>query len=134
MIMNKIAIIDDEKNFARLLALNLESEGFLTNVFFSGEEFLKFLENDEPDVVLLDLNLPDNHGLNIFNYILKTSPLTQVIVITAHGDMETAVEAVNMGCFDYINKPFGTDEIIVIIKRALEKKRLLHEINFRRRS
>lgn len=132
--MNKIAIIDDEKNFARLLALNLESEGFLTNVFFSGEEFLKFLENDEPDVVLLDLNLPDNHGLNIFNYILKTSPLTQVIVITAHGDMETAVEAVNMGCFDYINKPFGTDEIIVIIKRALEKKRLLHEINFRRRS
>jgi len=132
--MNKIAIVDDEKNFAKLLASNLRNEGFLTDVFFNSEDFLKFLKTNEPDVVLLDLYLPDNHGLNIFNYILKVSPLIQTIVVTAHGDVETALKAVNMGCFDYINKPFSTEGISVIIRRALERKRLLEEISFRRKS
>ncbi|WP_223144622.1 sigma-54-dependent transcriptional regulator [Deferribacter autotrophicus] len=130
--MYRIAVVDDEVNFARFLAKNLRNENFLVDIFFDGSSFLKYLENYDPDVVLLDLSLPDCHGLSLYPKILKSNNLTQVIVITAHGNLDTAVEAIKMGCYDYINKPFGLDEIILIIKRALERKKILEELNFRR--
>ncbi|MGA1846030.1 sigma-54-dependent transcriptional regulator [Deferribacter abyssi] len=130
--MYRIAIVDDEVNFVKFLAKNLKNEGFIVDIFFDGSSFLRYLENYDPDVVLLDLGLPDCHGLNLYPKILKSNNLTQVIVITAHGNLDTAVEAIKMGCYDYVNKPFGLDEIILIIKRGLERKKILEELSFRR--
>lgn len=130
--MFRIAVVDDEKNFVNFLSENLTDEGFSVETFYDGNSFVNFLKNNDVDIVLLDLNLPDCHGLSLYNKIVESNKLAQVIVITAHGDVNSAIEAVKMGCYDYITKPFDLDEIVLIVKRAIEKKKILEELIFHR--
>ncbi len=93
-----------------------------------GEDALKRLETTIFDVVLLDLNLPGMHGMNVLSAAPATQTDAQFIVMTAFGSVDTAVEAMKLGAFDYVNKPFRTEELLLTLRRALEETELRREV------
>ncbi len=101
----------------------------------TGEDGLKALDNQLYDLVLLDLNLPGMHGLNVLSAAPATQTDAQFIVMTAFGTVDTAVEAMRLGAYDYINKPFRTEELLLTLKRAREEADLRREVaQLRRRA
>ncbi|MGD8561770.1 MAG: sigma-54 dependent transcriptional regulator [Desulfarculaceae bacterium] len=131
--MAEIAIVDDEKNLVNSLNLELTEMGHLVRPFLKAQPFLDYLKTTEPDLVFLDLKLPDINGLEVLHEVVNaTSNYIPTIIITAHGNMESAIQALKGGAFDYINKPFDLDEISILIDKALKKVRLLREVEHRR--
>jgi two-component system response regulator AtoC len=129
----EIAIVDDEKNLVNSLNLELTEMGHLVRPFLQAGPFLNYLKTTEPDLVFLDLKLPDINGLEVLHEVVNaTSNYIPTIIITAHGNMESAIQALKGGAFDYINKPFDLDEITILIDKALKKVRLLREVEHRR--
>lgn len=123
----KILIIDDESTICSALKLSLEIAGYKVNVDFSAKEGLSRLRTFLPDVVVLDLRLPDMDGLAILSEIKEFDESIIVIMITAFGETKTAVEAVKRGAVDYLVKPFDINELEISIKRALKERSLKHE-------
>ncbi|HHW03607.1 MAG TPA: sigma-54-dependent Fis family transcriptional regulator [Thermoanaerobacterales bacterium] len=123
----KILIIDDEPAICSALKLSLESEGYKVNVSFSAKEGLSRLRTFLPDVVVLDLRLPDMDGLAVLSEIKEFDEGIIVIMITAFGETKTAVEAVKRGAVDYLVKPFDINELDVSVKRALKERALKYE-------
>ena len=105
--MTEIAIVDDEKAVLNSLRIGLGKKGYTVRTFPLIKPFSDYLKDNEPDVVLLDLLLPDGHGLEV----LPTLRNIPTIIITAHGDIPSAVSAMKIGAFDYISKPFDLDVI-----------------------
>jgi len=128
--MNKILIIDDEKTQREALASFLEKENYSTLTAERGGEGIKLSKG--VDLVLLDLKLPDMDGLDVLSKIKEIDPEIEVIMLTAYGTVETAVSAMKKGAFDYLTKPIDLDELLLLIKRALEKKEMEREIKFLR--
>ena len=89
---------------------------------------MRAMEQDVYDVILLDINLPGMDGMDVLRLVPARQPDTQVVMMTAFGTVDTAVEAMKQGAFDYINKPFSTDELVLTIQRALEEKKLRREL------
>jgi DNA-binding NtrC family response regulator len=123
----KILIIDDESTICSALKLSLEIAGYKVNIDFSAKEGLSRLRTFLPDVVVLDLRLPDMDGLAVLSEIKEFDESIIVIMITAFGETKTAVEAVKRGAVDYLVKPFDTNELEISIKRALKERSLKHE-------
>jgi len=124
----RILVVEDEDVIRELLEQTLREEGFSVSVVATGEAALKRLEKSLFDVVLLDLNLPGMHGLNVLSAAPVTQTDAQFIVMTAFGSVDTAVEAMKLGAFDYINKPFRIEELLLTLRRAIEETELRREV------
>jgi DNA-binding NtrC family response regulator len=119
-----ILLVDDDAAFRHVLASELGRLGFDVASAALGREAIERVKQTEPDVVLLDLQLPDVSGLEVLKAIVGTSPESDVIMLTGHGSIDTAIESIRMGAFDYVAKPCPLDELEVRIHRALERKAL----------
>ena len=128
----EIWILDDEKGILETLEDILKDENFQVRSFLWGKELLKEINFKQPKVVLLDLWLKDIDGFEVLEKIKKTYPEVQIIVISGHGNIETAVKAIKMGAFDFIEKPLSYERVIVTVENAL-KLALLEEENKRLR-
>jgi DNA-binding NtrC family response regulator len=124
----RILVVEDEDMVRELLEQTLREEGFRVSTVSSGEAALKRLESTLFDVVLLDLNLPGMHGLNVLSAAPVTQTDAQFIVMTAFGSVDTAVEAMKLGAYDYIHKPFRTEELLLTLRRAVEETDLRREV------
>ncbi len=122
-----IHLIDDEPIIHDVLGQLLESEGFQVEISASGEEALKKFEEQKFDLTLLDLLMPGMDGLEVLKQVRKIDPEALVIIITAYASVESALTAIRMGAYDYIQKPFKNDELLMTIRRALEHRRLQEE-------
>lgn len=130
--MAAILIVDDEKILAQSLGMLFNDEGHQTRVAMNAREAVEVLHQFEPDVVLLDLRLPDGSGMELLLQIRQLAPTAQVAMMSAFGDTATVVEAVKLGAFNYINKPFEQQEILLLVNKALEQQTLLDEVMFLR--
>jgi len=119
-----ILVVDDDSAFRSVLVPELERMEFAVASAASAEEALKRVTELEPEVVLLDLRLPGASGLDVLKAIRATAPATDVIMLTGHGSIDTAIESVRQGAFDYVAKPCPLDELEVRIRRALERQSL----------
>ncbi len=128
-----ILIVDDEASILKSLSGILADEGFETLTATNGYEALKILEKELPDLVLLDIWMPGIDGIDTLKEIKKHHPSTQVVMITGHGTIETAVNATKMGAYDFIEKPISIDKVIVAINNALNFRRLEEENQYLRK-
>jgi DNA-binding NtrC family response regulator len=119
-----LLLVDDDEAFRKALARELGRAGYEIATAGSGEEALRRVAEREPEVVLLDLRLPDRDGLEVLEALHAASPSTDVIMLTGHGSIDTAIRAVRAGAFDYVAKPCPLDELEVRIQRALERQSL----------
>ena len=126
---HKILVIDDEKNIRDIFSLLLEEKGYSVQTAENGKEGLKKAFRFVPDVILLDMNMPDYSGIEVLAKIKEKIPTAEVIIITAFGTIQNAVEATKLGAYDYLEKPVDNDELLLLISRALEVKRLRREVN-----
>ncbi len=117
--MNKVLIIDDEKSILESLSSILKDEGFQVFNAMEGNEGLALFEQEKPEVVLLDVWMPDLDGLQVLKRIKKKDANAMVIVISGHGTISTAVEAVKMGAYDFLEKPLSIDKVLEVISRGL---------------
>lgn len=127
-VKNKILIIEDEKNMREILKILLEGEGYDVVEAPDGRTGIEQLRKDIYDLIITDIKMPGDDGFAVLREAKEVSPETLVIMITAFGTTESAVEAMKLGAYDYIHKPFKIDEIRLVVKNALEKKRLRGEI------
>lgn len=125
--METILIVEDKESMAQMLKETLDAEGYKTIIAEDGLEGIKRLKEDRVDLILTDLKLPKKDGMDIMRAVKDENPLVPVIVMTAYGSVETAVLAMKEGAFDFITKPFDTDHLLVLIKRAIENQRLMTE-------
>ncbi|MFZ6017276.1 MAG: sigma-54-dependent transcriptional regulator [Nitrospirota bacterium] len=125
--MDTILIVEDKESMAEMLKETIESEGYRVLLARNGMEGIKHLKENRTDLVLTDLRLPKKDGMEVLKATKEESPLTPVIVMTAYGSIETAVTAMKEGAFDFITKPFDTDHLLVLIKRAIETQRVFTE-------
>ena len=119
-----VLVVDDDAAFRAVLASELERMEFDVRAAESGEEAVERVAASDPDVVLLDLRLPGMGGLDALKAIRERSPRTEVIMLTGHGTIDTAMDAVRAGAFDYVAKPCPLEELEVRIRRALERQGL----------
>ncbi|MDO8476491.1 MAG: sigma-54 dependent transcriptional regulator [Candidatus Rokubacteria bacterium] len=129
----RILVVDDEKSMRDLLSITLEKEGYDVLTAAGGEPAIEALHRETVDAVITDLRMPKVDGLQVLRVAKEISPDTAVIVITAVASTETAVEAMKLGAYDYITKPFKLDEVNLIVRNALERKRLRDENLYLRR-
>src|SRR3970282_160000 len=101
----RILVVDDEEPIRKTMRMTLEYEGFEVSEAASGAEALQSVESDPPDLVFLDIKMPGIDGLDALKQLKEISPATQVIIISGHGNVETAVQATKLGAFDFIEKP-----------------------------
>lgn len=125
--MSKVLIVDDEKNFPIILSAVLEDEGFETASALSGMKAVEILKNENISLVLTDMKMPEMDGLSLLETIKSSWPEIPVIVMTAHGTVEKAVEAMQKGAFTYIIKPFGNQELVQHIKNALSHSEIVKQ-------
>jgi DNA-binding NtrC family response regulator len=122
-----ILVVEDKESMAQMLKDTLESEGYEVVSAKNGTEGVKYLRESGIDLVLTDLKLPEKDGMEILRTSKEENHLIPVIVMTAFGSVETAVQAMKEGAFDFITKPFDIDHLLMLIKRALETQRVLTE-------
>src|SRR5580765_9012366 len=120
-----ILLIEDDVSLAANLTDVLTEDGFKVTVCNRGDEGLRRACNDECDVVLTDLRLPGLGGLELVRQIHETQPRLPVVLMTAHGTIETAIEATKLGAYDYLQKPFEMQALIDVLNRAVDAGRLM---------
>ncbi len=124
----KILIIDDEKNIRDIFSLLLEENGYLVESAADAETGLARIAAFRPDVLLLDMNLPDRPGIEVLSRVRALLPRCRTIIITAFGTIKNAVEATKLGAYAYLEKPVDNEELLLMISRALEVQRLEAEV------
>ncbi len=134
----KVLVVDDQRNMRATTALLLRQAGHAVEEAESGAAAIRRVQQEPFDVVLTDLRMPDLDGLELLRAVREHAPDTQVIVMTAYGTIDSAVEAMRRGALDYVSKPFKEDELLLRIARAVERRRLRGQIHlladdFRRR-
>jgi DNA-binding NtrC family response regulator len=127
-IPHKILVVDDDSEMCKLLADVLQGEGFSVLTLDDSLEASKILKREEFDILITDLKMKGLKGLDLLEEAKKTAPLTPVIIITAFGTIESAIQAMKMGAHDYITKPFRMDELILTVRKALENRLLKKEV------
>jgi len=129
----RVLIVDDEKSMRDLLTITLDKAGYDVTAADGGEAAIEAIRKDSFDTIITDLRMPRVDGMQVLRAARDLSPETAVIVVTAVASTETAVEAMKLGAYDYITKPFKLDEVDLIIKNGLERKRLRDENLYLRR-
>jgi DNA-binding NtrC family response regulator len=125
---NKVLVLDDESNIRDIFALLLQENDYLVETAAGGSEGLEKAKTFSPDVLLLDMNLPDMTGMEVLSRIQRYLPKCQILIITAFGTIRNAVEATKLGAYAYLEKPVDNDELLLMISRALEVKKLEAEV------
>jgi DNA-binding NtrC family response regulator len=125
---NKILIVDDEHLIRWSLEQNLKKHGYEVITAGDGEEAMRLVREQQPDLVLQDIQLPGISGIEVLEKIKEYDDDIIVIMLTAHSGLETAVNAMRLGAFDYVSKPFNMDELGIIIRKALENSDLKREV------
>lgn len=125
--MDTILIIEDKESMLDMLKQTLEGEGFRVATARDGAEGIRKLGSERIGLVLTDLKLPKKDGFDVLKAAKDENPLIPVIVMTAYGSIETAVKAVKQGAYDFLTKPFDTDHLIVLIRRAIDANRIIAE-------
>ena len=126
--MKKILIIDDEPDIRRILSKVFSGENFSVETSENGKQGIKKFQNKNPDAVILDMRLPDMHGLEILGKIKKLDARIPVIVLTAYGEISQAVRAIKMGAFDYLAKPISNKKLILSVNHAIENLTLKKQV------
>jgi len=129
----RVLVVDDEKSMRDLLAITLQRAGDDVTVADGGETAIEAIRRDPFDAIITDVRMPKVDGLQVLRSAKDLSPETAVIMVTAVASTETAVEAMKLGAYDYITKPFKLDEVNLIIQNALERKRLRDENQYLRK-
>jgi two-component system, NtrC family, response regulator AtoC len=136
--MAKILVVDDEKNMRWALERALKAQGYEVYQAEDGKQGLEAALHIRPELVILDLKMPEMDGLAVLTALKEQAPEIMVVMITAHGSTASAVEAMKLGAYDYINKPFDIDELKLVVAKALEVEnlkatvqRLEHEVKER---
>jgi len=122
--MDRVLIVDDEKGMRDFLGIMLRKEGYAVSQAESAEKASDLIGRGEFDLVISDISMPGQSGLEVLRQAKAAGPDTPVIMITAYASTESAVEALKLGAYDYIIKPFDVDELKIIVRNALEKRRL----------
>src|SRR5512144_3292671 len=125
--MCKILVVDDEQRLRDFLAIMLKKEGHDVVTAENGTHALNAVQSEIFDLVISDMKMPGIDGIGVLKSVKEISPETVVIMITAYATAETAVEAMKLGAYDYITKPFKVDEIKLVIQKALERGHLRKE-------
>lgn len=127
MVRDKILIADDESDIALILKLQLEDAGYRTVRARDGAEALEMLAREQFELLLLDIKMPKIDGMQVLRHVKNSYPATVVVMMTAHGNEEIAVQAMKDGALDYIAKPFSNDDMIKRVERAINYNRTLQE-------
>jgi DNA-binding NtrC family response regulator len=123
----RVLVIDDERSQRDILEVILEGEGYEVTTAGNGRQALEALGGGSFDIALTDLKMPDVNGIALLTEMLVARPGLCVILMTAHGSIDTAVEAMRKGAFDYLTKPLERDELLLVLKRAMERLQLVRE-------
>ena len=123
----RLLIADDEQEFASTLVTRLELRNFSVKMVGSGHEAIEEVDREEPDVMLLDLKMPDLDGLEVLARIRENHPDLKVIFLTGHATLEKGIEAVKLGATDFMEKPVDMDKLIEKVNNAKVKRDLLSE-------
>jgi len=118
----RVLVVEDDRDFRELLVEHLRTFGYEVEGAAGKEESLRALEKKDYAVVLLDLFLPDGNGMDVLKRVKESTPLTEVIVITGHGTIKTAVDAMKLGAYDFLTKPCSLKEVEVILRKAIESR------------
>ena len=124
----KILIIDDEDCLREVFSELLKEENYVVDEAATGTEGIEKIHKFQPDLILLDMNLPDISGMDVLTYVRENNLPAEIIIITAYGTIKNAVEATRLGAYDYLEKPVNNDELLLTVFRALEVKRLQQEV------
>jgi len=125
---DRILIADDEPSNRKILAQELEHRGFAVDMVGGGREALAKIDSTTPDLLILDYMMPDVSGLEVLKELRRKGTDTPVIMITAYGSVDRAVEAMKAGAYDFITRPFDPDHIDLVVRKALERQTLKREI------
>ncbi len=121
----RVLVIDDEKNIREGLAIALEDEGYEVITACDGKIGLEKALKDDVDLVITDLKMPEISGEDVLKQVISQTPGVPVIVLTGHGTVETAVEAMRIGAYDFLTKPLNLDRLFLLVKRALQNRQLI---------
>lgn len=123
----RVLVVDDDEGVRRMLSVMLKREGYLVTSVSGGKEALNALDRSRYDVVLSDVRMPDMDGLELLDEVIENYSDATVILMSAYGNVDSALEAIKKGAYDYISKPFKKDEVILVLKKAEERERLRTE-------
>jgi DNA-binding NtrC family response regulator len=126
-VKGRVLVVDDERRQRDILQMILEAEGYETTAAGNGRQALQAAQGGGFDVVLTDLKMPDLNGIELLSEILKLQPSPLVVLMTAHGTIDSAVDAMRKGAFDYLTKPLEKDELLLVLRRAMERAHLVRE-------
>ncbi|BDW85118.1 sigma-54-dependent transcriptional regulator [Roseicyclus marinus] len=127
--MSDILVVDDERDIRELICDILQDEGYATRMAGSSDECMAELNKAQPGLMILDIWLKDSNmdGIDILGHVKRDNPDVPVVIISGHGNIEIAVAAIKQGAYDFIEKPFNIDQLLVVIRRAMETSRLRRE-------
>jgi two-component system nitrogen regulation response regulator NtrX len=128
MVKPRILVVDDEEPIRKTLRMTLEYEGYEVSEASSGSEALEKIDNEPPELLFLDIKMPGMDGLEVLEEIRARTTASQVVMISGHGTVETAVQATKLGAFDFIEKPLETERVLLAVRNALERKQLQEEV------
>lgn len=120
----KILVVDDDALLRDFLNETLNRTGFKVELVSTGEEALEKIKQEDYDIILSDIRMPNMGGMELLATVKKYLPDAKVVMMTAYGTVQNAVEAMKLGAFEYVMKPFSLDEIELVLSRALEQKHL----------
>ncbi len=124
-----ILVVDDEEMIRWTLKEALESEGYNVKAFENGRDFLGYFNRHGGDIILLDVRLPDSNGLDLLLEVTRVDPDAIVVIMTAFGDVETAVNAMKRGAYDYLSKPYSLEEVSLLIKKIVQANLLKSQLH-----
>lgn len=127
MLARRVLVIDDEENLRHFLTMVLQEEGYEVGTVQDGLEALERMDQSEWDIILCDIRMPRMDGMTFLKEMKSREMAGTVIMMSAYGTIDTAVEAMKVGAYDYVSKPFNADEIILVLKKAEERERLREE-------
>lgn len=127
--MSDILIVDDERDIRELISDILKDEGFATRLAGNSDDAMSAINAEAPALMILDIWLKDSRmdGIDILKTVKRDNPDVPVVIISGHGNIEIAVAAIKQGAYDFIEKPFNIDQLLVVIRRAMETSRLRRE-------
>lgn len=123
----RILVVDDESSIATMLVTLLSSEGYDATPALSGKSAIHLLSTEEFDLMISDIRMTPMNGMELLKHAHEHCPRMSVIMLTAYGQVDTAIEAMELGAFDYIKKPFRADYLLSIVKKALDARVYLDE-------
>jgi two-component system response regulator AtoC len=124
----EILVVDDDARMRELVAKVLAREGYAVRALARAQEVLRALEEGPADLVISDIQMPEMDGLTLLHEVRRISSETSMLLMTAFGSIDSAVQAMKAGAYDYLTKPFKMDEIVVVVRRAMEERRLRAEV------